>query len=177
MVWCVGDGFTTGAGINGQYSWTSLLADCLDYKIAVVGCENADNDWIEDQVNSIFDKENTARVIVQWSYFNAYPESCLSDFTGHISNMHQRIQRIESKKANNAVTHCFVPDAVFPGPDRKLFRDWISSLPTTVDIIGPLNSQDLASDGWHAGEMSHQAMTTILQRKFTASPLINNNWM
>lgn len=176
-LWCIGTGFTTGSGLDSQHAWTTLLAQCLDFQIINVSTEYADNNWIEDRACDILKEVKPAHIIVQWSYFNAYPGSCLTDFTGHINDINQRIMRVETEKGSSRVIHSFAPDAIFPGPDKKLYRDWVSTLPTTVDMVGPLSTFDLVGDGYWPGPMTHQAAATIFQRKFTNSPLIDNNWM
>lgn len=176
-IWCIGTGFTTASGIDSQHAWTARLALGLNCQIINVSTEYADNNWIEDQTCDILKEMQPAHIIVQWSYFNAYPDSCLTDFTGHIIDINQRIIRVETKKKSSRVTHSFVPDAIFPGPDKKLYRDWVSELPKTINVIGPISTLDLAGDGYWPGPTTHQAVATIFQRKFTNSPLINNNWM
>jgi hypothetical protein len=176
-LWCVGGKFTAGIGIDEQDTWTTLLGQCLGRRIINVSSEHADNNWIEDCTCNILKEVKPAHIIVQWSYFNAYPNSCLTDFAGHCQDMTQRIMRVEGYKSVTQVTHNFTPDAVFPGPDRKLYRDWVSSLPTTIDTMGPLITLDVIGDDHYPGPLTHQAAATIFQRRFTNSRLIDNNWM
>lgn len=64
-IWCVGDSFTVGLGLQFEHIWPRLIDGSVN-----VSLNGASNDWIARQAVSILENFEPLALLIQWSYLH-----------------------------------------------------------------------------------------------------------
>lgn len=67
-VWCIGDSFTVGLGVNFHQTWCQHLQRLCGRPVINVSMDGASNDWIARQACAIIQQAKPQHVVCHWSY-------------------------------------------------------------------------------------------------------------
>jgi hypothetical protein len=64
-IWCIGDSFTVGLGLQFEHIWPKLIPNSIN-----ISLNGASNDWIARQAVAILEKFKPSALLIQWSYLH-----------------------------------------------------------------------------------------------------------
>jgi hypothetical protein len=161
-IWCVGDSFTSGIGVEYQHIWPQLLQQKLNRRTINISLNGASNEWIRDRAIDIIEDISPCDLIIHWSYTHRRQDSFIDD-NGYRQLMHnnsteeqdrellvQLINDVERSKKSVNVVHSFIPH--YHGNEYEVYDCCRSIL--GIKIIKPLKQVDKARDKHHYGKLT-----------------------
>jgi hypothetical protein len=166
-IWCVGDSFTCGVGVEYEHIWPQLLQQQLNCRTINISLNGASNQWIRDRTIDIIEEVSPKYIILHWSYTHRRQTSFIG-LDGYQQLQHnnttededrdlliQSIELIESKRQSVKVVHSFIPQ--YHKVDKFNMPDEIyehCKLIPDIRIVYPLKQLDMARDKHHYGEIT-----------------------
>jgi hypothetical protein len=162
----LGDSFTLGLGVNVEQVWTSVLSKTLNYPVRNFSLNGASNDWMARKITQLLTFFRPKAVIVHYS-FSHRRERPLKDWHDdertECEPNYTNQENLENWEKNYLVF------AKLPVPVIHSFiSDWdpvgIDYATRGLNVLAPIQKQDLARDGFHYGVKTHQMLAHELSK-------------
>lgn len=159
-IWCVGDSFTVGIGVEYQHIWPQLLEKKLNRRTINVSLNGASNEWIRDRTVDIIEELTPQDLIIHWSYAHRRQLDLIVEGgykQVHYNNTTEQedqeliiklINDVEKLKKSVNVVHSFIPFSHYN--DHEIYHH--CSLIPGIKIIAPLKQIDWGRDKHHYGK-------------------------
>jgi hypothetical protein len=155
-IWCVGDSFTVGIGVNYEHTWPRMLEQQLGRRVIKVAMDGASNNWIARKAQSLIQNIDPDHIILHWSFLHRreLPDSRFNDEyrrvynvkctpQDDIDNFKQCLQVLGPAKK---VIHSFIPEFAPAGQIEQ-----VMSLMHGIDHVPYFPAQDRGRDSLHYG--------------------------
>jgi len=172
-IWCIGDSFTVGLGLQFEHIWPKLIPNSIN-----ISLNGASNDWIAKQAVYILEELKPRAVLIQWSYLHRreskdeskddimrmmhYDENDPDD----IENFKKNFRSIKKYFGVVPIIESFIPKFHSLESDNDQDISIYNFLnEENADFFPEIIPTDLARDGHHYGKETSQQCANEYKRR------------